>query len=737
MKARALGAISAAVITILASCALSVPRPGAGSTELPPDTVADVTRTYAGDFDFATVLPVALKLTVSPYTEGAQRSLKKTASEGVIVAELRDAAGHLVYAGRVGSDGALNAQLQLPTGSQDMTLTLSGAGMETRQVLLRNVVRYSEIRRTLPVLFDADASRAAELLSDRDGDLVPDIYDAFPDDPASAFQYNTPADGNLTVAWEDLFGMAQAGDADYNDFIARYRVTETADAANRIKTVSVDVTADTKLAGYDHTFGIRIDSFAGSAVLTGTYIDTAGTLRSLGPQTVTAPLNVEIFQNTRYAVGQQAGFTLEFAESQSIEPGAVETDRPPYNPYLLVRNTGKEIHLMGEQDLRGSTSESFQDAQGFPWGLLVPADWVHPDEGQRIEVHYPRFTNWRESFGMLHGNWYLYYDTPYVVEAQVDIAGYYAGESSDVATYWSINNGPGGDLSTAGDSRGLAIAVYGKDVYIAGYYANNAGFMSAGYWKNGELVPVASDETGKVLARATAIHADAGGVYVAGTTITGSARRAFVWRDGSATELMPGKTSEALGIEVSAGKVYVAGYYNNGTNDVACYWVNDAAGLVELYTDGYSRANAIVSDGTHVYAAGYYVSGGLNACTWTDGAATRTELGAGNATAITLADGVVYAAGNASNGTNNAAVTWKDGVRTELYSSTVSGETAAAASICVYLGDVYVSGYSPEAGVSAACYWKNGTRTVLYSGSSSMAMALVASDKLKVANPKK
>jgi hypothetical protein len=157
---------------------------------------------------------------------------------------------------------------------------------------------------------------------------------------------------------------------------------------------------------------------------------------------------------------------------------------------------------------------------------------------------------------------------------------------------------------------------------------------------------------------------------------------------------------------------------------------------VDLYTAGYSRANAIVSDGTHVYIAGYYVSGGLAACTWTDGAATRTELGAGNATAITLADGVVHVAGLASNSANSSAIYWRNGVRTELYSSTVPGEAAAATSICVYLGDVYVSGYSPEAGVGAACYWKNGTRTVLYSASNSVATALVAGDKLAAANQK-
>ena len=68
---------------------------------------------------------------------------------------------------------------------------------------------------------------------------------------------------------------------------------------------------------------------------------------------------------------------------------------------------------MGEQDLGGVT-HSYQDGEGFPWGLLVPLKWTPPAETQRIEVHYPRFANWRQSFGAEHTDWYLHYDDPYV-----------------------------------------------------------------------------------------------------------------------------------------------------------------------------------------------------------------------------------------------------------------------------------------------------------------------------------
>ena len=50
---------------------------------------------------------------------------------------------------------------------------------------------------------------------------------------------------------------------------------------------------------------------------------------------------------------------------------------------------------------------SFRDADGFPWALLVPADWEHPAEGQRIEEKYPRFTDWRLSEGESDRDWYV------------------------------------------------------------------------------------------------------------------------------------------------------------------------------------------------------------------------------------------------------------------------------------------------------------------------------------------
>lgn len=379
--------------------------PSGSGIALPSDAIRDVFRSPNAVFSFQTLLPVELALGVELYdsTAGATRSL----AGAVIIATLRDIQGNVVYAGRV-PDGHLSARVMLPSAPEDITLTLQSEGFADRVVNIPDMVGYSEVNRTMGLLSQGDGAKAVvPLLADSDGDLVPDVYDAFPSDPQSAFAYRVPADGNLTVAYEDLYGLAQAGDADYNDFIAEYAILEVTNGGNELHRIEVTARETVKLAGYNHRFGIRIDGFVGSARLTGHYIDEYGNSVSMD-RIETSFANIDLFKESGAGLYKQASFVLEFDTAQSSA-----VDRPPYNPYLCVLNTRQEIHLMGEQDLDG-VPHSYQDGEGFPWGLLVPLQWTPPAETQRIELHYPRFTLWRESFGAVHTDWYLHYDDPYV-----------------------------------------------------------------------------------------------------------------------------------------------------------------------------------------------------------------------------------------------------------------------------------------------------------------------------------
>ena len=77
---------------------------------------------------------------------------------------------------------------------------------------------------------------------------------------------SAPTPGLFTVAFEDLYLREDAGDADYNDFIATYNVTQKLNAENLVSEVTGWAYAKTKLAGYDHRFGLIIN-FEGDARL--------------------------------------------------------------------------------------------------------------------------------------------------------------------------------------------------------------------------------------------------------------------------------------------------------------------------------------------------------------------------------------------------------------------------------------------------------------------------------------
>ncbi len=422
-----------AIFTLSCSLDLQMPGPASFSSEqgsyvVPADVEADILRARTVDFEYKTLLPVDVKIETELYdpfaadsSAAAAKSLDNEAATVFIT--LYDETGNKVYEGIVGNDGVLSTRLFLPAAPEDITLRLNADGFESREILIEDMVKYEKIRRTLALRASNRSTialnMARQLKEDRDRDGVPNDEDVDPNNPYEAYEIRIPSEGQLSVAFEDLFGRADAGDADYNDFIANYTITEVVDSSGEyLSRIKFSVTAREKLAGYNHTFGIRLDDFTGKARVFGEYLDERGSLRKFKPIYTTGPLEIEIFENTRYAKGKSVDFTVEFKEPQNInEEGAADVivDRPPYNPYLFVKNTGKDIHLVGEETLTDSNNPgaTYMDADSFPWGLLVPADWKYPEEGQRIEVPYPRFTLWRESEGNEHQDWYEHYYDPY------------------------------------------------------------------------------------------------------------------------------------------------------------------------------------------------------------------------------------------------------------------------------------------------------------------------------------
>jgi LruC domain-containing protein len=733
---------------VLAGCGmpLSPGQEGAASVSLPPDEVRDVSRSVSGPFTFETLFSVGLRLSVDLYeTDESGRVTEEPLPPEVadVFVTLDDSEGNRVYAGMFGDDGMLEASVQLPSAAEDMTLTVRAAGFVQRTIVIDDMVTFELIDRTLSLRrvvpgARGPVSRNGTDAPDADGDGVPDSEDAEPEDPTIAFYAYVPSRESITVAYEDLFGREDINDADYNDFIASYTIREGLNADNEVTQIYVAAEAVQKLAGYDHRFGIRLDSFDGTASVSGSFTDLTGTSREYSFRPIAGTAEIDLFLNSRYAKGKTAEFTVTFDEPQVRDGSDDALPEAPYNPYLFVYNTGHDIHLIGREanTISRNPDDPFVDANDFPWALLVPRDWIHPEEGVRIEVDYPRFTLWRESGGTEHQDWYDHYQDPWEPggggeDATVYVAGYYNDGTRNVAAYW-VDDATGirlVDLYTESLSQATGIAVDESGVVHAVGWYNTAAGQVAAYWRGDTRYDLETP------ARATGIVLDSEGTaYISGYYNDGSKNLAAYWTVAGETvtlhQLNPASRSQATGIDIdSSGAVYASGYLNDGTQDVAVYWTATGSGVSteQLYTGGFSRAYAIDHDAGSTYVAGQYVDGAAVAAYWVDNASGLFVLNGESATPRSIArsgDQTIVAGDYLSGAALRRPVHWTGGDPQELPTDPTDA-TGFAYDLAALGGDIYVTG-SQKAGVDEAVYWKDGSLVVLSAGVQSRALAITA-----------
>lgn len=262
----------------------------------------------------------------------------------------------------------------------------------------------------------------------------------------------------------------------------------------------------------------------------------------------------------------------------------------------------------------------------------------------------------------------------FISNGNIHITGSWFWNELQVAYYWHENSGTFHDLRVTNyKTVGKSIFVYGKDVYIAGYYQlDKHSNRQACYWLNENIVYLSP--SGESYANSIYVHNN--DIYVAG----GYENRACYWKNSTRIDLQ--NNAGINSIVATNNYVYAAGFFTNEESRISCYWIDGVK--TDLSSSGYSEANSIFIQNGNVYIAGY--------------------------TAI---------------GDTVTACFWKNDVRTDLYSSNIWGESswyageistlpATANSIFVFDDDIYIAGrYRTENG-EFACYWKNGNRTNLY-----------------------
>ena len=209
-------------------------------------------------------------------------------------------------------------------------------------------------------------------------------------------------------------------------------------------------------------------------------------------------------------------------------------------------------------------------------------------------------------------------------------------------------------------------------------------------------------------------------VYVAGYYNDGSRDIACYWKDGVKFDLHinAGHNSQAKSIYVLDDNIYVAGYYNDGSVVTACYWKNGFETSLDLSDVGSglgdSKATEIVIDTDTMYISGHYIDTDQvldqNACYWSgsSGALSRTDLINADYTqaeGIFRSAGVTYTSGYYDS-TDGAGVDiipcyWKDSSIIDLPLD--GGGEGVGSSIVISGNTAYVAGYIDD----KSCYWKD------------------------------
>ena len=192
--------------------------------------------------------------------------------------------------------------------------------------------------------------------------------------------------------------------------------------------------------------------------------------------------------------------------------------------------------------------------------------------------------------------------------------------------------------------------------------------------------------------------------------------RRFIWMLSAAALIVllagcPSPTSPGP----AASGVYVAGYYNDGSNDIAAYWIDGAKTDLSVAvgaTDAY--ATGIFVDGADVYVSGYYDKGGDRFATyWLNG--LRDDLtGAGEfvvATGIYVSGGDIYVSGSDSIAT--LPLFWRNGSRENLRAVAAIG---IANRIVEHGGLPYAAGSFGASTIPYATIWRDTTDEADLSG---------------------
>lgn len=241
----------------------------------------------------------------------------------------------------------------------------------------------------------------------------------------SNWNYFPTATSLYVVGYEDLYPAK--GDYDFNDLTVAYRVAFGINVEGDVVAVEGRAYLLTRGSSYTHDWHLALDlPGAGSGAVTCTvYPDYNSPLATMpcpgaGASYEGGVLDMALFVDTKQLFPDPAG--SEFVNSQRLYSAPwnlryfhgprtdfrLDLNAPlpasampaaPYDPYVYVRNTARVVKLM-------EVDPSYQDTNGFPFGMLLTSNWKPPLEFTDTGVAYPSFNDFVSSEGATSQSWY-------------------------------------------------------------------------------------------------------------------------------------------------------------------------------------------------------------------------------------------------------------------------------------------------------------------------------------------
>ncbi len=270
---------------------------------------------------------------------------------------------------------------------------------------------------------------------DIDDTDIPDIIPNPTPDPDPSLNY-TEYSGLL--AYEDLWPYQ--GDYDLNDVVIEYHCTVYRNAQNRVVKTVDKFKPVVSIAGYEDGFGYQMKansyylnpSTPGSGTTVTPEYTSPTSLFKIdynGLEKDQREITIMLWENMHDVLNKGIGeFTVTNVFTQPLSSSSIF---PPYNPFIVCNTNvnkgggrGVEVHLPDQKpsDLanvsllgRGldrsmpSMNKYYISTDYFPFAIKIPvSNFKITRESQRIDIAYPKFTNWARTKGAEDADWYLH-----------------------------------------------------------------------------------------------------------------------------------------------------------------------------------------------------------------------------------------------------------------------------------------------------------------------------------------